>query len=476
MKKIFSITNRESRDRKYYTNISILGLKLSFRNYKLENRILRQDKYYKYEFIHNALEERKDYTYNPIKNRVCYCINYSLPQTLCGYTTRSHSMAKAIQAAGFDLITITKPGYPYDKVEDKSSVLDKEEYDGVTYCHQKLQIEEDYANTIYGICVDTWVSTLLEYKPQYVIAASNNENALPVLIACRKLGIPFYYEVRGLWELTNIANNPGNEKKLEHLVEKYYEAFLCKEADAVFTLTTPLIEELVSRGCDRAKFHLVPNCVDIESFQTLQRDEELSKKYNISPETVTIGYAGTIQHYEGLDDLIKACALLDQKNIDFRLIIVGGNAHHSKENYQKDLANLAKDLKILDKIIFTGPVKPAEVPRYYSLMDITPFGRKPFKVCEVVSPIKPVEALAMGKTVIVSDLDALKEMIIDNETGLYFEKGNVESYANALEKAIKNPDLRTMLGENAREWVKTNRQWSQNGETIRRVLNGESND
>lgn len=429
---------------------------------------------YKY-LIFDKVNEPCEETFEPIKNRVCYCLNHSLPYRGDGYVTRSQHMAHAMQDAGFEVIAVTRPGFPWDNVKalKKRKDLPMEEIiDGVKYVRQYLGIKQKktkeyiYINAV----VSKWEETFKELRPEYVIAASNNFNAIPALVAAKRLKIPFYYEARGLWEITKISKYPTWESTLHCYYEKYFEAKVCSDADAVFTLTTPLIDELERRGVDRSKIYLCPNCANVTLFNASGRDKELAEKLNIPDDVVTIGYLGTIQMYEGLDDLMRAASILQDKGIDFRLLLVGGIANVDSLDYKKDLQNLAKKLGISDKLIMPGRVPISEAPKYYSLMDITPFGRKPLPVCEMVSPIKPLEAMAMEKTVIVSDLAALKEIVKDNETGLYFEKGNIESYAATLEKAIKDQELRERLGKNARKWVEENRQWSQNAELIKKVL------
>ena len=411
--------------------------------------------------------------YEPIKNRVCYCLNHSLPYRGDGYVTRSQYMANAMKEAGFDVIAVTRPGFPWDnikKIKNRKDLPLEEEINGVKYKRQYLNKKQTKSHEYVKFASEEWKKTFLELKPEYVVAASNNHNAIPVLVAAKSLGIPFYYEVRGLWEITKLSKFPEWDSTTECYYEKYYEARICKEAKGVFTLTEPLIEELASRGVDKNKIYPVPNCANISLFNASPKNIELAKKINIPTDVVTIGYLGTVQMYEGLDDLIQACAILKNKNIDFRLLIVGAIANTDRKNYKKYLQNLAKNVGISDKLIMTGKVPLTDVPKYYSLMDITPFGRKPLPVCEMVSPIKPLEAMAMEKTVIVSNLAALKEIVKDNETGLYFEKGNIESYAQTLEKAIKDANLRLRLGKNARVWVEENRQWSKNAEMIKDVL------
>ncbi len=423
--------------------------------------------------LFDNIKSASEYAFEPVKSRVCYCLNHSLPYRGDGYATRGQYMAKALQEAGFELIAITRPGYPFDSpklIKKYKEIPIEEDIDGIKYKRQYADKKTVKSVQYTNFAVEEWKKTFKELRPQFVIAASNEFQATSALIAAKELGIPFYYEVRGLWEITKASRTPKYKDSLSYYLRKYYEAKICKLADGVFTLTTALIDELEKRGVSRNKIYLTPNCANIAMFNPQERDEELAKKLKIPKNVVTIGYLGTIQMYEGLDDLIQAASILKNKGLDFRLIFIGGLSCVDKKGYDKYLKQKAKDCGVYDKLIMLGKVSPADVPRYYSLMDITPFGRKPLPVCEIVSPIKPLEAMAMEKNVIVSDLAALKEIVQDNVTGLYFKKGDINSYAEVLECAIKDESLRKTLGKNARKWVEENRQWRNNTEVIKKVL------
>ncbi len=421
------------------------------------------------------LEELKtsnEYKFTPIKNKLCYCLHHSLPYQSDGYATRSKYMAEAL-AKCFDISVITDIGFPWNNqkcMKNVKTVPMQDIINGVTYNRQKKSFKALTLKGRYINMINSWKKMFLKEKPEYVIAASNYASAFPALIAAKSLGIPFYYEVRGLWEVTKISKNESYSNTLWYLFERYFETKVCQLSDGVFTLTTPMKQELIERGVNKNNIFLAPNCADISLFNSTSKNVELMKKLKISENDTVIGYVGTIQMYEGLDDLIKACAILKKKHLKFKLLIVGGESVVDKDNHFDYLKNLAKDLDIDNEVIMPGRVPVEDVSKYYSLMDITPFGRKNLPVCDLVSPIKPLEAMAMKKTVIVSNLRALAEIVQDNVTGLHFEKGDVESYAKVLEKAILDKDLRLKLGENAYDWVLKNRQWSSNANCIKSTI------
>jgi glycosyltransferase involved in cell wall biosynthesis len=224
------------------------------------------------------------------------------------------------------------------------------------------------------------------------------------------------------------------------------------EADRVIAITDALKDELVRRGVAAAKITVVPNSVDTDRFGPAPRDRELESRLDLQGKRV-VGYVGSFLAYEGLDDLLHVTNLLIQGGTDFRLLLVGDGAEYPR------LKQLVSDLRLDEVVILTGRVPFDEVPRYYSLIDIAPFPRKPLPVTEMVSPLKPFEAMAMEKAVLVSSVAALKEIVIDGETGLVFEKGNWSSMAEQLELLVRDPERCTRLGRNARQWVMRHRSW-----------------
>ena len=271
---------------------------------------------------------------------------------------------------------------------------------------------------------------------------------------------PLIYEVRGLWEVTKASRQPSWAGSQEFTFMSNMERDAAIHATTVLTLTEGLRDEMVKRGVDRDKIVLVPNGVDSSRFVPRDPDEALMAELGIGDRLV-IGYIGSIVPYEGLDDLIDAVAVLRETHRDrFRVLIIGDGK--SLAELREQSANLGLD----DYILFTGRVPHEDVERYYSLIDICPFPRKPQPVCELVSPLKPFESMAMRKAVVVSNVQALCEIVQDGVTGLVFEKGSTTSLVEALDRLITDDHLRADLGLAAREWVVAERDWHKLGQVV----------
>ena len=416
-------------------------------------------------------------TFTPCPGKVCYMLHNSLPFSSGGYATRSHGILTALSGAGLDVIAITRPGFPLDtKPELKAGdIPDHDVIDGVCY----ERIFDPLRNSVPFFeyvpkSADAIEAVLRRHKPSLLMSASNYIVALPALIAARRAGIPFFYDVRGFWEVTRLSREKGYETSATYKVQSMIEARVANQSDRVFTLTEAMREELICRGVTLEKIQLMPNACDPERFIAMDRDGELTARLNIPPDSTVIGYIGTFVDYEGLVDLAVACGLLKTKGINFRLLLVGNENTSGNElgPISQALLEAATKAGYADWLIMPGRVPHEEVESYYSLIDIAPFPRKPWPVCEMVSPMKPLEAFAMEKAVVVSSVRALQEMVKHEETGLVFQKGNVRSLADVLERLVVNPKLRRNLGKNARKYVQKERTWAASTEILATYVKG----
>lgn len=401
----------------------------------------------------------------PDKKTIAYILHNSLPFASGGYATRGHGLAVALSQKGYVVEVINRPGFPLDTKAEltEADIVKPDIIEGVRYSRIPYPRRDKLPTYEYLIqASEALYKRFLLLKPSIIVAASNHLTAIPAMIAARKLNLPFYYEVRGFWEVTRISREPEFEFTEWYKLLCDFEALVAQEADHVFTLTTPMIEELIKRGVEEDKITLLPNSCNPENFIPRERDQELAKRLSVPDSVPVIGYIGTFVQYEGLDHLAEACGLLKEKGIEFRLLIVGNEntAGTDRGPITQAILDIAKKYNFEKWLIMPGRIPHEEVESYYSLIDIAPFPRKPQPVTEMVSPMKPLEAAAMKKAIIASSVKALVDMINDEETGLIFQKGNIRDFSLKLELLLGSPDLRMKLGENARKWVETERTWN----------------
>ncbi|MGH8084272.1 MAG: glycosyltransferase family 4 protein [Lysobacter sp.] len=407
--------------------------------------------------------------------RFAYVLHNSLPYSSGGYATRSHGVAVGLLERGYPIVCLTRPGFPLDMKPDLApiDVPAVDIIDGVPYQRIGEPRRSGIPEYEYVLAsADRMEEELRRLNPAYVQAASNYVTALPALVAARRLGVPFFYEVRGLWEITRMSRDQDFAESISFDVQRHIEGTLAREADHVFTLTEPMREELIERGVEPQRITLLPNSVNADRFQPLVRDRQLAARLAVPDGVPVIGYVGTFVIYEGLEHLAEACVRLHEKGHDFRLLLVGNENASGQDRgpITEEILRIAREGGIESKLILAGRIPHEQVEAYYSLIDICPFPRKPWPVCEMVSPMKPLEALAMEKAVVVSSVRALTEMITDGVTGAVFEKGNVSSLAHAIESLMADPDRRARLGKAGREWVVRERAWTQIADKIEVVV------
>jgi len=412
-------------------------------------------------------------SYEPRAGAVLSVLAQSFPFTSGGYASRSHGILTGLAERGWDMRAVTRLGFPLTwwRGTGGQQVTACDVVDGIPYHRLLTEGVQHYPQHPLQAYIkeyaDGLVHQAVDHRAQLIHASSFYVNGLAGAAAARRLGIPFVYEMRGLEELMKVSRNPDFAGTDGHRFLTTVELAACRDADAVFVITDALGREMVDRGVPEERIVVLPNGVHTNRFRPRERDATLARELGVTDKTV-IGYAGGLVDYEGLDLLVHAVAALKDRRRDFHLIIVG-DGHH-----EMALRSMVDRLRLGEVTTLVGRVDHAVIDQYLSLFDITPFPRLPLPVCELISPIKPFEAMAMGKAVVASNVAALAEIVRDGETGLLVEKGSVEALTQALERLLDSADLRDRLGRAARAWVVAERDWSRMvttvEETYRRLL------
>lgn len=389
---------------------------------------------------------------------LCYVLSISLPQDTTGYSMRTQSVVAALQDHGLELHCLTRPGFPWHR--GLSGPVEPARIGSVIYhrCgNETHHIPGDFASFLSAEIELT--DRISRICPRAIMAASNHQTAIPAMFAARRLGLPFIYDVRGFWEYSQAAKDPAWSASDGCRIARELEVLTARHSDLVLTLNSAMRDELILRGVNPEKIFLFPNAADPERFSPRKRSSSLARKLQIEPDTPVIGYVGSFNKYEGLDDLVAAGIALDQRGYDFRMVIVGSD-QGSETSILDSLRLQAATAGISEKIILPGRVPADEVAEWYSIIDISPIPRKPEKVTKIVPPLKPLEAMAMGKCVVVPDLPPLAEIIQHRHTGMVYRQGDGEDLVETFSVLINEPSLRQRLGAAARDWASRERNWS----------------
>lgn len=407
-------------------------------------------------FVPRDLRLRED----PQPGRVLHLLKVSMPHRQSGYTMRSQYILDSQRAGGLDPVAMTALGFPRQIGNT----------DGVTYetvngtPHHRLDVDDpDELSRFYDTYLDAYAEAaatrIVDISPSVLHVHSGHHGYEPALVGlalARQFDLPMIYEVRGFFESTWSSDLAWNERG-EIYARRYATETRCmREADAVVTLSESMRSEIVARGVPADNVFVVPNGVDIENFHPQPRSEALVERLGLAGK-FTFGYVSNLDHYrEGHEALIQAAAELRRRGVPAVALIVGDGSR------REELEALAASEDAGDSVIFTGRVPHDEVLDYYRLLDVFVVPRVPERAARLVTPLKPFEAMAAGLPIVVSDLEALLEIVGDGERGRAFEAGNATSLADVLQELQVDPDLRADLAKRGRDWVIAERQWSVN--------------
>jgi len=395
------------------------------------------------------------------KGRVLHIVTDALPSTSAGYTVRTQEIALAQRAAGLDPHVVTRIGFPVTagSVDGRATVS----VDGVPYHRLLPWVMPGRMDALYETHLRHAAKLTTELKPAVLHAASNYANAVIALALRDATRLPVVYEVRGFWEDTWLSRHTGTKDlKLSdrYLRTRALETHCMKSADLVVTLGEAMRDEILERGVDPDKVIIVPNGVSEEFLRPLPDDQgKLRASLGIKPGQHVVGLVSSLVAHEGIGTLLEAVKILNDRGIRTRALIVGDGPE--RPALQRQAQALGIDA------IFPGRVPMSQVRAYHAVLDAFVVPRTPDRVCQLVTPLKPVEAMASGLPVVVSGVRALSEIVNDKVTGLVSAPLDPAALADALSGLLDSPDLRAELGANAREWVARDRTWAHNAARYR---------
>ena len=400
--------------------------------------------------------------------RSLYLTFCSLPLRVNGNSVRTHGMLSALSRAGWQPRAVTRPGFPtvtppahlrhgLKYLEAEQEWAQPYDFEGITYTNLRPDGASGWQfnrQRQFDFLTEAAVELAIRDKPCLIHGASNHLIGSAAICAAERLGLPSIYEVRGMWELDYSAASSEFADTDEFRQMADLEGQIASRASHVFAISKGIKRMLISRGIPTEKITLLPNGVDPSRFVPGLPDAALQERLGTTGRKV-IGFIGSLSHYEGLEILLQAarCLLDRQLNTPFTVLLVGDGPCRSK--IQKEAARLK-----LGRAFHQIPAVPYHSGlEYYRLADILVCPRLPLSICELVTPIKPYEAMAMAKAVVVSDVDALAGIVQDRVTGLLHRKGSPSSLADVIQSALQDPELCQRLGGAAREFVLQHHSW-----------------
>jgi PEP-CTERM/exosortase A-associated glycosyltransferase len=384
--------------------------------------------------------------------RILHILDHSLPHH-SGYVFRTLSILKEQRRLGWETFQLTSP-------KQGECETDQESVDGWHF-YRTRQERRGLAKGAMSSEIMLMKATarriaelVRELRPHVLHAHSPVLNALPAIWVGRSQRIPVVYEMRASWEDAAVDHGTTSAGSARYRLSRSVETFALRRARQITTICEGLRRDIVARGIPADKVTVIPNAVDVDAFPFHQNgDPSLAAELGLAGFTV-LGFAGSFYAYEGLDLLVSALPLLLPRRPEVKLLLVGGGFQLEALKAQ------ARALKLEDRVVFAGRVPHADVHRYYGLIDVLVYPRRSNRLTELVTPLKPLEAMAQGRLLVASDVGGHRELIRDGETGILFRAGDPRALAAAVERVLGAPEDWERLRRAGRRFVESERTWA----------------
>lgn len=390
-----------------------------------------------------------------MRMKILHVLDHSIPLH-SGYTFRSRSILEHQHKLGWETDHVTSPKHNINA----KPIKDEETIDGLHFFRTspaegmlaRLPVLNQLA--IISALEKRLIEIIPKVKPDILHAHSPSLNGRAAINAGKRFGIPVVYEIRAFWEDAAVDHGSTSEGSLRYRLTRAMETSVAKQADAITTICDGLKQDLLQRGIPETKITVIPNAVDIEKFSINQQmDTQLQLKLGLNGKKV-IGFIGSFYAYEGLDLLVKAMNLIKNQRNDIVVLLVGGGPQEAH------IKQLVQTLNLDAQVIFTGRVPHDDIQRYYDLVDIFAYPRLPMRLTELVTPLKPLEAMAQKKLVIASDVGGHKELIEDGRNGVLFPAGNAAALSQAIIDLLHKEESWEAMRNAGRRYVEDIRNWT----------------
>jgi PEP-CTERM/exosortase A-associated glycosyltransferase len=393
--------------------------------------------------------------------KVLHVLDHSIPLH-SGYTFRTRAILEQQQARGWETVQATS-------IKHVAAGPDEEEVDGLHFYRtrsagglaSRLPVLNQWQ--VVASLARRLEQVIPRERPDLLHAHSPGLNGVAAVRAGRRHGLPVVYECRAFWEDAAADHGTSSEGGPRYRLTRALETWVFRKADAVTTICEGLRGDILARGLPASKVTVIPNAVDIDRFAYCPpRDQVLAAELGLTG-AVVLGFLGSYYGYEGLLLAVRALPAIAAAHPEVHLLLVGGGPQEAS------LKALVQELGLGGRVLFTGRVPHQEVHRYYSLVDILVYPRLPMRLTELVTPLKPLEAMAQGKLVLASDVGGHRELIRDGENGRLFAAGDSAALAAAVLDMLAHRDGWPALRENGRRFVERERNWQASVARYRQV-------
>jgi PEP-CTERM/exosortase A-associated glycosyltransferase len=393
--------------------------------------------------------------------RILHILDHSIPLH-SGYTFRTRAILEQQRALGFETFHITS-------AKQKGPDVAVEEVDGFRFFRTP---QPNGWRAKWPVLNQFWVVDSLakrlgevveEVGPDILHAHSPALNGLAALRVAEWYSLPLVYECRAFWEDAAVDHGTSREGGLRYRATQALENYVFRRAQAITTICEGLRRDIIARGIPADKVTVIPNAVDIHRFHAANDpDLQLREELGLAGKTV-LGFIGSFYAYEGLPLLLEAMPRILREKPDLMLLLVGGGPQEAHLREEVDRLGLG------ESVIFAGRVPHDKVQKYYDQVDIFVYPRYSMRLTELVTPLKPLEAMAQGRLVVASDVGGHRELIADRKTGWLFRAGDVDDLARTVLELLRTPDAWPGIRQAGRRFVEEERNWAASVRRYRRV-------
>jgi PEP-CTERM/exosortase A-associated glycosyltransferase len=389
--------------------------------------------------------------------RVLHILNHSYPYA-DGYAIRSFSIVNAQRLRGLKPVVLTSPKH-------EPAFSENPEYIEGTAYYRIHPRNSALLPANIGV-ISQLFRRIFEVQRQQpfdlVHAHSPSLCGLAAMIYSCVRRIPFLYEVRAFWEDAAVDAKKYASGSIKYRMERTLETLVLRRANAITTIASYLKNDVEKRRGKQGNVFLIPNGVDSERFQPTLPDEKLQLELGIAPTDPVIGFIGSFYRFEGLDILLQALAILKAQGLSYKAILTGGG------EMEAEWRQLANNLGLTD-VHFTGRIPHTDVLRYYSIMNLCVYPRLKEQITDLVTPLKPLEAMAMGILVVGSNVGGICELLESRKGGLLFPAGNAEALAQLLRNILADPLRYRDVITSGRDIVQQTYSWKSHAERYHQI-------
>jgi PEP-CTERM/exosortase A-associated glycosyltransferase len=389
--------------------------------------------------------------------RILHVLDHSWP-VHSGYSIRSLHLIAAQKNLGLKPRALTGPLQLVDDPKASDTIVDGISYSRTPYAGgfsewaiagrrpvlREIEVVRLIRHRILELVERDMVDIIHAHSPALC--------GLGALQAARSAKLPFVYELRAFWEDAAVDQDKTKRHSLRYAMSRKLEDYVVHRADAVVGISSSILDELKQRKTDPAKLFHVPNGVDTSKFSPLARNAQLAAKLGLGNEPV-LGFIGSLYRWEGVAWLVRAVAELRHRGTACKLLIVGDGEE------MPAVRDAVRELNAAEFVQVLGRVSHDEIERYYSVVDVLVYPRHSIRLTELVTPLKPLEAMALGKAILCSDVGGIRELIESGQTGLLYRADNVEDFCAQGKRLMENETMRRQLGARAREVALREKDW-----------------